>query len=54
VKADPAPVAKVAKPRTRTPKTSDSTADTGVGKASPKAGAKPKKSDVPPGKGQNQ
>jgi NADH-quinone oxidoreductase subunit C len=45
---------KVAKPRTRTPKTSDSTADTGAGKAGPNAGGKPKKSDVPPGKGQNQ
>ena len=36
------------------PKTSDNTAKTGAGKPGPKAGAKPKKSDVPPGKGQNQ
>jgi NADH-quinone oxidoreductase subunit C len=53
VKADAA-AEKVVKPRAKTPKTSDSTAKTGAGKPGPKAGAKPKKSDVPPGKGQNQ
>jgi NADH-quinone oxidoreductase subunit C len=44
------------KPRARTPKTSDSTADTGAGKAGPDAGPKPEKPDVVPtkGKGQNQ
>lgn len=36
------------------PKTSDSTAQTGAGKAGPDAGAEPAKSDVPPSKGQNQ
>ena len=52
--AKDAPAAKIAKPRTRTPKTSDGPQDTGIGKKSPKAGPKPKKSDVPPGEGQNQ
>jgi len=47
--AAPTEKAKVTKP-----KTSDSTAKTGAGKPGPKAGPKPKKSDVPPGKGQNQ
>ncbi len=41
-------------PPVETPKTSDDTSKTGVGKRSSTAGAKPKKSDVPPGKGQNQ
>jgi len=52
VKADAA--AKPVKARVNKPKTSDSTADTGAGKPGPGDGAKPAKSDVPPGKGQNQ
>lgn len=44
VKADA--VAKPVKPRAKTPKTTDGPADTGAGKASPKAGPKPADPDV--------
>jgi NADH-quinone oxidoreductase subunit C len=44
VKADDA--AKPVKPRAKTPKTTESPADTGAGKASPKAGPKPADPDV--------
>ena len=45
VKAD-APPAKATKPRTRTPKTTESTAETGVGKSGPDAGPAPADPDV--------
>jgi len=45
VKAD-APAAKVAKPRVRKPKTTDSTAESGAGKPGPDAGPKPADPDV--------
>ena len=46
--------ATVPPPQAETPKTSDSTAQTGAGKPGPDAGAKPANPDVAPGKGQNQ
>jgi NADH-quinone oxidoreductase subunit C len=42
------------KPRVAKPKTSDNTAQTGAGKPGPDDGPAPARSDVPPGKGQNQ
>ena len=45
VKAD-APAAKAAKPRVRTPKTTDSTAESGAGKPGPHAGPAPADPDV--------
>ena len=47
-------VVKKPKPRVTKPKTSDSTAETGAGKAGPSDGPKPKKPSGIKGKGQNQ